>query len=87
MAQLDEWPARLQRAATARDLDLVRKEAHKFRGSCVSVGAHALAGLCTRIERKPEEASKYSTEVGVAVAAARMALQAEMDNATAEVSS
>jgi CheY-like chemotaxis protein len=87
MAQLDEWPARLQTAATARDLDLVRKEAHKFRGSCVSVGAQALAELCTRIERKPEEASKYSTEVGVAVAAARMALQAEIHNATAEVSS
>ncbi len=77
LADSDMRMAAMQRAIAAADADGLREAAHAFKGSCLNVGANALAALCHEMELLAAAAN---------ISAARMrlaALIAEFDRVAA----
>jgi HPt (histidine-containing phosphotransfer) domain-containing protein len=43
---------KLQELVGSQDVDMIRRTAHSFKGSCSNLGALRLASLCAAVERK-----------------------------------
>jgi histidine phosphotransfer protein HptB len=43
---------KLQELVASQDVDMIRRTAHSFKGSCSNLGALRLASLCAAVERK-----------------------------------
>jgi CheY-like chemotaxis protein/HPt (histidine-containing phosphotransfer) domain-containing protein len=85
--QLSSWPAIVSGAIAAGDVDRVREEAHKMKGSCTSVGAEPMARACAELEVDADHAAERWPAVERALATFGAALESELAAAGHEESS
>jgi CheY-like chemotaxis protein len=79
LAQLPQVTSRLQ-AAAARADDL-KVEAHRFKGTCLSIGALSLAKRCAELEEEPARGAASLPVIVEELAALSAALEAELARA------
>jgi CheY-like chemotaxis protein/HPt (histidine-containing phosphotransfer) domain-containing protein len=87
LRQLSAWPAIVSGAIASGDVQRVREEAHKLKGSCTSVGAEPMARVCAELEVDAEHAAGRWPAVERALATLGVALESELADAAHEESS
>jgi signal transduction histidine kinase/CheY-like chemotaxis protein/HPt (histidine-containing phosphotransfer) domain-containing protein len=78
LGQMSAWSARVASAISAGDVTRLKEEAHQMKGSCLSIGAVALAGLCRELELEPARAAQLRSPIETASVALRAALESEL---------
>lgn len=79
LGQLPKTRAKLDDAVRRQDWQVVREEAHRMKGSCLSIGAQALARLSGEMQSTPEAADVTALDRAIAALTAR--LEAELARA------
>jgi HPt (histidine-containing phosphotransfer) domain-containing protein len=78
---LPDADERLRGAVESGDAERVRAEAHRFKGSCLSIGATRLAQRCLALEHAPassEVRSAFVADLASELEALRVKLQDEV---------
>lgn len=78
---LPDSDERLRGALASDDAERVRSEAHRFKGSCLSIGATRIALRCHELEKEPtsmEMRAAFLRELSGELEALRAALQAAL---------
>lgn len=78
---LPEGDERLRAAVQSGDVERVRFEAHRFKGTCLSLGATRLGQRCLALEKapaSPEVAHAFIADLAQELEALRAALDAEL---------
>lgn len=78
LAQLATFPRQLRESTTKEDRTLVREAAHKFKGSCLAVGALKMAELCRTVEKDPGRATELLPDIENEAGRLRQSLEAEL---------
>jgi CheY-like chemotaxis protein len=81
LEQLPRSVESIAAAAAAGDQVRIKAEAHKLKGSTLSIGAATMADLCKRIEATPERTGDMLAELRAALGDVRDALERERKGA------
>jgi HPt (histidine-containing phosphotransfer) domain-containing protein len=82
LSLLPETDERLRGAVHSDDAERVRAEAHRFKGSCLSIGATRLARRCLELERgaaSTEVRHAFLADLAAELDALRAALRAAIE--------
>jgi len=86
LGQLAGWPAIVSDSISSGDVERLREEAHKLKGSCLSIGAGPMARACAELVADAEHAADRVPALERTLAALRSSLESELTAAKREES-